>query len=176
MVANKLFFIFIVSICSLVEAKTIVKPNNIDIYINNEVKTALGKLGEQIDVCHNKEKVNTLVIDPKKLQELNITIENFKVATMALDYRNNRQCIEKEENTLMYAYLLQYKIKMDDTMVEKDALKPILMSLPSDEVIEALSKYNVLPAEVKSYFEKTIGSDPFDIVKVSLPVFNAFRK
>ena len=163
-------------ICSLIKAETLVKPNNIDTYVNNEVKIALAKLGEQIDVCRIKEKENTLIIDPQKLQELNITIENFKVATMALHYRNNRKCIEKEENALIYAYLLQYKIKMDDTVVEKDALKPILMSLPSDEEIEALSKYNVLPAEVKLYFEKTIGSDPFDIVKVSLPVFNAFRK
>jgi len=57
-----------------------------------------------------------------------------------------------------------------------DALNFLLTSLPSQEVLESVAKYNMLPVKVKSYFEQHIGKEPFNIVKVSIPIFEYFRK
>ena len=109
------------------------------------------------------------------IKDLNITMSDFKVAIMALNHRNYRQCIEKEEGDFIYAYLTQYNLNRENGKVKKDALKPLLTSLPSEEVLDAQMQYALLPPSKKKYFENTIGTNPFDIIKVSLPVFNYFR-
>ena len=72
--------------------------------------------------------------------------------------------------------LLVYKIQKERGEEGTDALNFLLKSLPSDEVLEAMAEYEMLPSKVKTYFEKHIGLEPFDIVKVSMPIFEYYRK
>ena len=179
MVANRcksLLYIAISLFTSYAYAKTIQVAHTVKAFLSDKQKHALTSLGEKIELCSKKEKMNTIILSPTHLKKSKITLKDFKIATMALNYRNYRHCIEDEENTFMYYTLLQYNESTQQNVVDETMTKTILMTLPSHEILEALSHYEVLPKKVKEYFKEHIGSEPFDIIKTSLPVFNAFRK
>lgn len=177
MAVNRLMIILCIGMCICYSyADTTKSSDNVNNFLSKKIENTLAKLAEKIEYCTKQEQISTLTISANNLQKENITVEDFKIATTALNYRNYRHCIEDEENTFLYYNLLQYSESMKQNVVDEEMLNAILMSLPSHEILEALSRYEVLPKKIKEYFEERIGLEPFDIVKTSLPVFKSFRK
>jgi len=176
MVVNNRFFIttFItLFFASFIYGKTITEAER---YVSKNVKEALVALSAQTEICKDKEK-NTLVkITPDSLKEANISIDTFKVATMALNHINYTNCIDKEEKSFLYYSLIAYNMQKQNSIEDKDTLSASLILLPSNEVLQALAKYENLSQSIKAYFEKVIGSEPFDIIKVSMPVLDSLHK
>lgn len=174
MVANKIFCTFCMVLLFMpgLYAKEDITTQD---YVEKNLNKSLVLLGDKIRVCREKEEKNPLEIVPKSLQESNITVEDFQIATKALNYTNNTLCIEKEMNHYMYHALIVYKL-LDGNIDNKEILDSVLISLPSKDIVQAIAKYESFPSYKKEYFQKNIGSTPFDIVKISLPILKAFRK
>ena len=150
--------------------------DTVKVYVEKNLKKALTQWGKQVKVCQEKEEKNPLHFEPESLEKLNITLLEFRTATMTLNYKNYMQCIKEKENEFMFQSLLVYKIQKENGEEGKDALNFVLEALPSSEVLEAFIKYEKLFPKVKAYFEKYIGIEPFNIVKVSMPILKYFRK
>jgi hypothetical protein len=72
--------------------------------------------------------------------------------------------------------MLAYSMQKGDSLPDNDTLEALLILLPSNEMLQSLAKYEHLPQAIKTYFEKAIGTEPFDIVKVSMPILEVLRK
>ena len=145
-------------------------------YTNNNMKDSLVKFGEKIKVCTKKETDNPMFLNVNEVKNLNITSNDFNSIIVTLNYSNYDNCVKKEEREYIYNSLLYYHVQSVYNNVDKDILDPLMMSLPTTEILEARIKYDKLPVNIKEYFEKVIGSEPFDIVKVSLPILKSMGK
>jgi len=178
MAVNKISFIFLVifSFTSILGAKVMMQDNVVNTYVEKKLKLSLAQWGDDVKECRKKEEQSTLSFDPKSLEKLNVTLDEFRIATMALNHKNYAKCVKNKRDEYMYMSLLVYKIKQEYGEKSKDALNFLLVSLPSTEVLEALANYEKLSSKVKTYFEQSIGNEPFDIIKVSIPILEYFRK
>lgn len=170
---KNLIFLFMFFWIDIIYANEVPLQNNL--YVENKLKQALMQWGEQTKVCLIKEEQNPLYFKPTELEDLNISLDVFRIATMTLNYNNYAQCIKEKKNAFIFQSLLVYKIQQANKE-GTDALNFVLTTLPSNEVLNAFEKYEKLPSDIKSYFEKHIGTEPFNIVKVSMPIFKYFRK
>jgi len=147
-----------------------------EMYVSKNIKQALVKLSTQTEICKDKEKNTLVTITPSSLKEANISIDTFRIATMALNYINYSNCIDKEKKSFLYYSMIDYSIKKKKNIEDKDSLTASLILLPSNEVLQVLAKYEDLTQSIKAYFEKAIGTEPFDIIKVSMPVLDSLHK
>ena len=178
MVVNKVSSIFIVlfSLTCILNAEILIKDKIINEYVEKKLKLSLIEWGDAVKMCRKKEEQSIVSFDPESLKKLNVSVDEFRTATMALNYRNYAKCEKSKKDEYMYMSLLVYKIKQECGEESKDTLNLVLASMPSNEVLEALINYEKLLPRVKTYFEQHIGKEPFDIVKVSLPILEYFRK
>lgn len=172
---NNLIFLFLFFWIDTIYANEVPLQNNVNLYVEKKLKQALVEWGDKVKVCLHKEEQNSLYFQPTELEDLNITLHEFRTAIMTLNYNNYTQCTKEEKNAFIFQSLLVYKIQQQNED-GTDALNFLLETLPSDEVLNAFEKFEKLPLKIKSYFEKHIGTEPFNIVKVSMPILKYFKK
>ena len=173
---KNIIFVWIFVAIQILYAKDQVADNSVQVHVEKKLKQSLSKWGKQVKICQTKEEKNALQLNPKDISDLNISIDMFKTATIALNYKNFFECTKEAKNAFIYHSLLVYQIQQSMKHENSDALNFLLTSLPSQEVLESVAKYDILPMKVKSYFEQHIGKEPFNIVQVSIPIFEYFRK
>ncbi|MCF6244148.1 MAG: hypothetical protein L3J43_03875 [Sulfurovum sp.] len=157
-------------------ADTLEQNDNVNIFVEQKLKQTLKQWGEQVKICQEKEEKNPLSFEPSELEDLNISIDTFKTAVMTLNYNNFSLCTKKKRDAYISQSLLVYKIQQEKGKEGTDVLNFVLTTLPSNDVLEAFVKYENLSPTVRSYFEKHIGLEPFNIVTVSMPILKHFRE
>lgn len=172
MVANKnrlklivLNILFLLSYS--IYADTDVSNDDVINFLYKNVAQSTTALGEIVNLCETKKtKSNVVKLNAKQLHKINAKDKDVIIVLTYLSFLNSFNCEKNARLRLAYDLGMLSSMKRQGLPSFKE-IKNIEDSLiyPSVEQINLSIQYLRLPVELKEYIQKTIGDEPFDLIK-----------
>jgi len=140
---------------------------NVDVinFVKRNVAISTANFGKKVKLCDDKRD-DGFILDSEYLKSINATRNEVIVGLVYLDYNNTFNC--RSEAQLRFAYDIGmlasiqrgYNLDYQETLdIASNLIYPAV-----DNELEHVANYLTLPLKLREYLEKTIGTEPFNLV------------
>ena len=159
-----LIYFIIIFFPGITIADSDLKKEAIIQFLHQKVLHSVADLGEKIKFCTEQKK--SVLLDKKTLEKINAKRDELLSSLLHLSNQNDEKCEQNSRLKLAYDLgVLKTFYRYFSIDVETiDGVNSELI-FPSMAEIELSIKYSSYPEKLKLYLEKTIGDQPFDLIK-----------
>lgn len=163
--AVALLLIFFVSISSAAERER--SEGEVILYLTNNLMSSIEKMGRAIEVCDQIAETRPApVFDKARLTELNVSRENLLTALAHLSFANHFECTRHASLAMAYDLGTLAAVQKELDVATKDLGEVHQeFSYPSARTVHYAVMYKELPVDLKTYLEKVVGQEPFELVE-----------